>query len=78
MNMRNVATLYIGFHLLQETRQEMRQRTWTFLRRHRTTILQNIIRCWIFNTTQAVAPRVGVASWYYCAASATPLSAVTK
>jgi len=34
-----------------------------FLRPHRT-ILQNIIRCWIFNTTQAVAPGVGVASWY--------------
>ena len=32
--------------------------------RPRRTILQNIIRCWIFNTTQAVTPRVGVASWY--------------
>ena len=34
-----------------------------FLRPHRTT-LRNIIRCWIFNTTQDVAPRVGVASWH--------------
>jgi len=32
-------------------------------RAHRR-ILQNIIRRWIFNTTQAVAPRVGVASLY--------------
>jgi len=34
-----------------------------FLRPHRK-IHQNIIRCWIFNTTQAVVPRVGVASRY--------------
>jgi len=50
--------------------------------------LQNIVRCWIFNTTQT-AGRLGngaAREWRgrvvllcrLCAASATPLSAVTK
>jgi len=47
-----------------------------------TYLLTYNLRCWIFNTTQPwpVAAQVGVASWLVvlCAASATPLSAVTK
>jgi len=67
----------LGHRFRQELIRRWDSERELFLRPH-PAILQNIIRCWIFNTTQAVAPRVGVASWYYCAASATPLSAVTR
>jgi len=32
-------------------------------------VLQNIICCWLFNTTQAAGRGAasGVAAWYYCA-----------